>query len=495
MQRLWHRLTTMPSRSQCIYCHVVSRNTFLLPSLLMKGTSAAQIQQHRLFIGFSSSPPIDESKEARTIDRRMTRTRDNRAVILADFYRSLSTQDIDRIWPLYSHLYDNDMLGYLTKKNFYDLFTYIIRSRASRRNLHRLLAVVEDMRQRRVPLWSIHYAALMDWTGGKTVPEKRGYHLTEALRWFDEMQHSGGRDEDSDEKMEPLKPTVAIYNTLIHIAADLKDLRMAQKLYHDMNSKGLRPDRYTCSILLHAMGQLGDVEGMEHMLKEIRRQGLDDATQNTAVWNVMMSGYVRNGLDDRAQDIFRQMVDAHAKCKYKKKKKKKRKTKSKAPRADDESFRIHIGSLVAHDRQREALEAFDSMKALAIKPNIAIYNTLFRSFMNPNHDEAVVGLETLKRIYQDMKSSQVKANSETMYTLVSAFLDLGDTKSGLEAFVDLSNQHVAKDEKALNIQTTSVATLAKVRVRTNKKSDPSKVEPNAELLERLNHIVVNNSQI
>ncbi|KAI7900748.1 uncharacterized protein BX663DRAFT_516382 [Cokeromyces recurvatus] len=479
MQRLWHRLSRVPSRSTCIYCHTISNNSLLLPLKFIKRTPALPTQRLLSWLTWgSSSTENNENQTGCKVNR------NNRAIIMADFYRSLSTQDIDQIWPLYTYLYDNDMLVYLTRKNFHDIFVFTIRSQASQKNLQRLLAIVEDMRRRRFVLRLSEYTAIINWTGGKTVPEKRTHHLTEALRWFDEMQQDFYVDEQTGEKMakEPLKPSVPIFNILIHIATQLKDLTTAQKLYHEMRSIGLKPDRYTYSTLLHAMGRLGDMEGMNHLLTEIKKHRLRRVIKSTAVWNVIMSGYARNGVKDEAYSIFHQMVEAN----YKKKKKGRRKVP--VPRADSESFRIYIDSLVSEERQSEAIRTYDKMKVLKLKPTMAIYNILFRSFMNPlSADQSV-----LKRIYQEMKTNQVKPNSETMYTLVSAFLDLGDTKSGLEAFVELS-QLDNNTEKSLNVKTTAVASLAKDRLWIKKKTEPSKIEPTADLLDRLNHLLASNN--
>jgi pentatricopeptide repeat protein len=349
-----------------------------------------------------------------------------------------------------------------------------------------LLALVDDMRRQGYFLRLNEYNALIHWVGGKTVPQKRAHHLLDALKLFDEMQQPFLVEHGEKVPKEPIQPDVTTFNSLIHIAAQLSDLRTAQKLYYDMVSRGLQPNQYTYSTLLHAMGKMGDVDGLDQMLKEIKGHGLDHLANTTVIWNVVMSGYACNGLKDRACAMFDQMVDAvqHQK---------KSKRKNTVPRADAESFRVYIDLMVHSNKRQEALAALDQMEKLHIKPIVTIYNTLFSSFMKPDQyldeDDRELQqpqIEIIQKLYQNMKDIQVKPNSETMYTLVSAFLDLGDTKSALEVFVSLSNTPVTAT--GVDLQTSSIATLAKERLLIDNQA-PLKIEPSSELLDRLNRIV------
>lgn len=512
-------MNSVPSQTRCIYCNTLSRNV-MLPSLLSRATPLFPLELFRPYSSDSSTSTTDDAAQkphanlmanAQDIELSMRR---NKATLIADFYRSLSTQDIDRIWPLYTYLYNNDYLNCLTRKNYHNLFVYTIRSRASQKNLHRLNALVDDMRQRGFSLRLSEYNSLINWVGGKTVPHKHPHHLIDALQLFDEMQQPYRIDENTGEKIEKdvVQPNVATFNSLIHIAAQLLDLRTAQKLYHDMVSRSLQPDQFTYSTLLHAMGKMGDVDGIDRMLDDVRSSGLSSAMNTTIIWNVVMTGYACNGAKDRAYDMFKRMLNSQRRSKRKPLK------KTAAPAVDAESFRIYIDMMIHDDKRSEAISTLYSMKDIGVQPIITIYNTLFSSFMsqeprfgldtidtsNHNHDDEdgdplrKENLDTLEKIYQHMKDTQVKPNSETMYTLVSAFLDLGDTKAALEVFVHLSTHHHNSNTTATttehhaekrNVRSSSIATLAKDRFSRTDRSEPSKIEPNSELLERLNGIL------
>ncbi|KAI8879008.1 hypothetical protein K501DRAFT_336378 [Backusella circina FSU 941] len=474
--KLWHRLLTVPSQTKCIYCKTIWRKgpgPAIQPSLF----SLSLLRPYSTLLNAGTNTKHD-ALQPTAVD-----SRPNKASILADFYRSLATHDMDRIWPIYTFLYNHHLLSTLTRRNYHHLFVYTIHSRPCQKNLHRLSALVEDMKELGFPLKLSEYNALMDWVGGKTVPHVQPHHLTDALQLFEEMQ--------SEEL--GLAPSVVTFNILIHIAAELADMRTAQKLYHDMISRKLRPDIYTYSTLLFAMGKTGDVHGIDHMLKEIKENGLGHLVNNNIIWNTTMAGYACNGLRDKGYRMFEQMMkalQANVSDNNKKKKKKKKKKKMKGggiPAADAESFRIYMDMLIYDGKRQDAIQSLDLMKRMGIQPSITIYNTLFGSFLKKPHewvDDSEI--ELLKRLYQSMKEIKAKPNSETMYTLVSAFLDLGDTKSALESFVYLSNI-IIETKPIKDVQSHSVALLARERFRMIK--DPTRIEPSKELLDRLNQVV------
>jgi pentatricopeptide repeat protein len=234
------------------------------------------------------------------------------------------------------------------------------------------------------------------------------------------------------------------------------------------------------------MGKTGDVHGIDHMLREIKENGLGHLVNNNIIWNTTMAGYACNGLRDKGYRMFEQMMkvldDRHADKKTKKKKKKRKGI----PAADAESFRIYMDMLIFDGKRQDAIDSLDVMIKMGVKPNITIYNTLYGSFLKKPHEWVEDNeIELLQKLYSSMKKIKAKPNSETMYTLVSAFLDLGDTKSALESFVYLSNIIETKPTK--DVQSHSVALLTKERYRSIK--DPTHIEPSRELLDRLNRVV------
>ncbi|KAI9263317.1 hypothetical protein BDA99DRAFT_537325 [Phascolomyces articulosus] len=433
----------------------------------------------------------------------------DKASALSDFYRSLATQDIDSIWPKYSYLYHYQYHKYLTRRNFRQLFLSAIRSRSTQRNLHRLLVLIDDMKERGMQLKCNEYDALMHWIGGRTVPVKKSHHLTEALALFDEMQ-----------QQRAIQPSLVTYNTLIHIASQVSDIRMAQRLYHDMIAHEIQPDAYTYATLLRSMGRMRDVDGMEQMLEQL--QSMQHVANNTIIWNAALSGYAASGRIDDVKTMFTKMYNSlqqhnnnnnitteKPQQNLELEDEGKEQGEKKAPIADFQSFRIYIEALLSQDEQEEAVQILEDMIQHDIEPIAVIYNNLFRSFMNEDREEEEednkpndkndlmmdetkrTQLATVKKLYQSMMELNVAPNSDTMYTLVSALLDLGDTKLALETFVQLNKKtatmEAVKDHAAMTDHDT-VAMLAQRRFALDT-TKPSKLEPNQELLERLGKIV------
>ncbi|KAG1471877.1 hypothetical protein G6F56_001864 [Rhizopus delemar] len=438
-------------------------------------------------------------------------TRYSKALVLADLHRVLATQSVERIWPMYTYLYDNNMLDLLTKHNYYQLFTFTTRARATQTNYYRLLALVDDMKEHGVPLRLTEYNSLIHWIGGRTVPVIKPHHLKEAIDLFEEMQkpETFNKNGESIQK-DPIQPSVETFNTLIAIASRLFDLRTSQKLYRDMISRGLRPDVFTYSTLISLVGKMGDVRGIEEVLKDARKNLTRDRLRHVAFWNSLMSAYAVNGLGDRVHDLLEQMKLPSRKPAENRPfgTKRSKKWSRGVPVPDAESYRIYIDLMIRKGESFDkTLDKFYEMKRRSIIPIIQIYNSLFKSLMDPvekfpgivrkKNPENFKKRVLLKKLYLSFKRdiTQVEPNSETLYTLVSAFLDLGDTKTALEVFVFLNNyKNNTIPTVPKNIQYSSVAILAKER-HTISTDDPNKMEPPKELLDRLKEIVTKRTSV
>ncbi|KAI8145769.1 hypothetical protein BJV82DRAFT_576788 [Fennellomyces sp. T-0311] len=413
---------------------------------------------------------VSETRDLRSSPKR------DKASALSDFYRLLATQDIESIWPKYSYLYHNQYHKNLTRRNFRQLFLSTIRSRSTQRNLHRLLVLVDDMKECGMQLKNNEYDALMHWIGGRTVPNKKFHHLTEALALFDEMQQQN-----------TVQPSLITYNTLIHIASQVSDIRMAQRLYHDMIAHDIQPDVYTYATLISGMGKMGDIDGLAQMLEQL--QEINHVANNTIVWNAALSGYSANGMTDKVKSMFMEMHNALQSAH---RHSQQQNDRFEAPPADTDSFRIYIEVLLSEGDRDGAVNALDDMIQHDVEPIAAVYNALFRSFMSNDSEEPIDlddtqtdDLETVKRLYKSMLKLNITPNSDTMYTLVSALLDLGDTNLALETFVQLNK----KSEDIKEVQDSdTVAALTRRRFEIDTVS-PTKLEPNHELLERLGKIV------
>lgn len=538
MQPVWHRVRTVSFGETCLNCkYAVARralerikgatsiasrvqhryNTSLATLELSSadtannngttGNDAAAKEpekrdERRMFLDMLDKQQLRRDKNVKS-DRFTTHER-SKTDILSEFHKALATQDIDCIWPKYNYLFHHKLLHHLSHRAYHQIFLYIIRGRATQKNLSRLLTVVDDMKSQGIELWEIEYNALMHWIGGRSVPKKRTYHLTEALALFNDMQKKGN--------LKNSKNSLVAYNTLIYIASQVSEVRIAKQLYHDLVAKGLQPDAYTYSILLTSLGRMGDVEGIERILDQL--QQMKHVTNSTVIWNAVISAYAMNGIMDKATSMFN---DMHSVLRWKwSRGRRRQKTDSandeddlvdspNAPPADEESFRIYIEAKLREKRIDEALRLLDEMIQYGLRPNAALYNSFFACFVKPDHDdkagsasylgsdptEKAAHIDIVRRLYRSMENLQITPNSDTMYTLVSALLDLGDIRFALETFAKLSNQRINSSTTISEEELLSqpVASLAKQRLKLDTKR-PSKIEPRQELLDRLQDILL-----
>ncbi|KAI8967083.1 hypothetical protein BDF20DRAFT_840480 [Mycotypha africana] len=462
-----------------------------------------------------------------------------KAKLLANFQRALASTNMDLIWPIYDELYDYGFLQCVSRRVFHYLIKYTINSRATSKNLNRFKTIVEDMLTHGHHLTVSEYNALIHWVGGHTVPQRRPQHFTEAMKIFDEMQqpyvilnvqHQSSLGTGIERKIakEPVGPNAGTFNTLINIAAQISDVKAAQKLYHDMVSRGIPPDTLTYSTLIKALGKIGDVDGIDYLLQRITDQHDEDLIRTTYIWNTIIAGYAFNGLPERAYELFHKMKEVNRvqlslrgqqNQRHPNKGKRKRgqqqqqqqrcSKKKGIPKADFETFRIYIDLLLQDGKREEAVSTLFTMQPhFNVKPTVKIYNSLFKSFMQ---NEALVSseddiddcdkrsfvidkqyqldLEKVHQIYQHMVKNQVKPNSETLYTLVSALLDLGDTQNALTLFMNITKKQEEQQTSNDNVDATSVKILTSQIIRLQEqKSQPSSLRINPLLFARIRRL-------
>ncbi|CDH57575.1 predicted protein [Lichtheimia corymbifera JMRC:FSU:9682] len=482
MRSAWRAI---PISQQCVLCRHTSprlrsqlagQRTTLTGSFIERRkqtiTTAPLIEERSRTRDLSIIDCLERTRENGAMNNRRYPGEQSKAATMSEFYRVLATQDVECIWPIYTFLYQHQYHRHLTVRTYRQLFAYISKGRPTQRNLNRLLALVEDMKERGMKLTINEYNMLINWVGGQTVPVKRSHHLTAALSLFNEMQQH-------------YPPSVVSYNTLIHIASQLSDVRMAQRLYHDMVAHDIQPDVYTYATLLSSMGRMGDLDGIEKMVNDLK--DLDhSASRNVVVWNAVLSGYTCNHMNDKAQSLFQQMHSALSSPES-----------QSMPAADSETFRIYMQAMLRENRRDEALDLLKEMELYNMKPTTAIYNALFASFMDEDPEEDMMlrdhhgnnddTASILESLYTSMQQNDVTPNSETMHALVSALLDAGDIQRALKIFVHLSKQEDQATSTA-PLQGIAVAMLTKRR-HTLDHSRPRKLQPNQELLDRLTHLM------
>lgn len=337
------------------------------------------------------------------------------AILLSHFNRALSTQDVASFWPAYQALHRHKLTRRLTRRTYYQLFMCTARLPNTIENLHKLLSLLDDMRDRGMMLRLPEYNALIHWVGGGAVPRRKDRHLAEAMTLFDELQHGeqrvservavwpSRRDDglthrpyrtppiyddhvDTSPQHPPSRrsilPDIVTFNTLIRIACEVHDLRTAQRFYDDMISREIRPNMYTYITLIHAFAKHGNVEAMEQMYRAMPESRLRKVGVMT--WNVMMQGYMRAGEMTMVEEIFERMKRGG---KEEGALKGQQKEDDTAPRANWITYRVFAEALVRDGQMKRALEILELMESEGKTLNIALFNTLFACFVREENEE------------------------------------------------------------------------------------------------------------
>jgi pentatricopeptide repeat protein len=404
----------------------------------------------------------------------------SKALLLSTFHKSLGTQDIDTIWPLYVAMHRNGLAHHFSRRLYRNIFLYTTRAKATHQNLQRLLYIVSDMKAHGMKIRLTEYNTLIRWTGGKTMKRPRGHQLSEALALLEELQQDSILDDNGTIDFK-INPDIITYNTLISVACSVADLRTAQKLYHEMKARNVQPNIRTYTSLLSALARVHDIRAMEMMVDRIRSKGIPNV-DNTVTWNALLAGYSINGMKDNVHDMFRQMVDRAAG----------------APPPDAETFRVYIESLLHSQRLSEALGCLGTMESHGITPIAAIYNAFFDSLTHKVKSQtrnkvqdgsSEKSIRILNELYDDMKKRKVQANSRTMHVLVTALLDNGATNQAFSTFVELSqkgNQESKPFDPRLSVKQLT-------EQRATKKPNVS-IIPNDQLTQRLHLLLAEQEQ-
>lgn len=215
-----------------------------------------------------------------------------------------------------------------------------------------LLAEVEDAGLRPD---SIFFNALIN-----ALVEAR--RMGEATNTFLRMGHSGCR------------PTASTFNTLIKGYGIAGRPEESQRVFDMMASGGaggeaaVRPNLTTYNILVKAWCDAGRLEEAWRVVARMRASGADP---DVVTYNTLASAYAKNDETWRAEELVVEMAQQAG------------------LRTSERTWGIIVGGYCREGRLGEALRCVRQMKDSGVLPNVIVFNTLLKGFLDANDMAAV----------------------------------------------------------------------------------------------------------
>lgn len=297
-----------------------------------------------------------------------------------------------------------------------------------------LLAEVEDAGLRPD---SIFFNALIN-----ALVEAR--RMGEATNTFLRMGHSGCR------------PTASTFNTLIKGYGIAGRPEESQRVFDMMASGGaggeaaVRPNLTTYNILVKAWCDAGRLEEAWRVVARMRASGADP---DVVTYNTLASAYAKNDETWRAEELVVEMAQQAG------------------LRTSERTWGIIVGGYCREGRLGEALRCVRQMKDSGVLPNVIVFNTLLKGFLDANDMAAVDDVLGL------MEQFGIKPDIVTYSHQLNALSSMGHMAKCMKVFDKMIEAGIEPDPQVYSI-------LAKGYVRAQQ---PEKAE---ELLRQMGRLGV-----
>ncbi|TVU12713.1 hypothetical protein EJB05_46368, partial [Eragrostis curvula] len=261
--------------------------------------------------------------------------------------------------------------------------------------------------------------------------------MGEAINTFWKMKHSG------------CQPTTSTFNTLIKGYGIVGKPEEAQRIFDMMGVEGsAKPNLTTYNILVKAWCDQRNLEEAWSIILKMRACGVEP---DIITYNTIASAYANNDETWRAEELI---VEIQARM-----------------RTSERTWGIIIGGYCREGRLEEAFRCVRQMKDAGVLPNVVIFNTLLKGFLDANDMAAV------DNILELMEQFGIKPDIVTYSHQLNAFSSLGHMAKCMKVFDKMIEAGIEPDPQVYSI-------LAKGYVRAQQ---PEKAE---ELLTQMSQIGV-----
>ncbi|RCV22392.1 hypothetical protein SETIT_4G216900v2 [Setaria italica] len=250
--------------------------------------------------------------------------------------------------------------------------------------------------------------------------------MGEAINTFWKMKHSG------------CHPTTSTFNTLIKGYGIVGKPEESQRVFDMMGvEESVRPNLTTYNILVKAWCDQRNVEEAWSIVGKMRASGLEP---DIITYNTIASAYANNDETWRAEELI---VEIQTRV-----------------RTSERTWGIIIGGYCREGRLEEALRCVRQMKDAGVIPNVVIFNTLLKGFLDANDMAAV------NNILRLMEQFGIKPDIVTYSHQLNTFSSLGHMAKCMKVFDKMIEAGIEPDPQVYSI-------LAKGYVRAQQ---PEKAE-------------------
>ncbi|KAF0917334.1 hypothetical protein E2562_017508 [Oryza meyeriana var. granulata] len=264
--------------------------------------------------------------------------------------------------------------------------------------------------------------------------------MGEATNTFLRMGHSGCR------------PTVSTFNTLIKGYGIAGRPEESQRVFDMMagSGEGVRPNLTTYNILVKGWCDAGRLEEAWRVVAGMRAAG---AEPDVVTYNTLASAYAKNEETWRAEELVVEMATQAG------------------LRTSERTWGIIVGGYCREGRLGEAFRCVRQMKDAGVLPNVIVFNTLLKGFLDANDMAAVDDVLGL------MEQFGIKPDIVTYSHQLNALSSMGHMAKCMKVFDKMIEAGIEPDPQVYSI-------LAKGYVRAQQ---PEKAE---ELLHQMGRLGV-----
>ncbi|VFQ72256.1 unnamed protein product [Cuscuta campestris] len=222
-----------------------------------------------------------------------------------------------------------------------------------------------------------------------------------------------------------------VFDLLIDACLDSKRTDQSIELLRILKSKNLYPDVSTCNSLIKLVSKTRGCFAGYDMYREIficrdeNVKGVKRVAPNAHTYNVLMVGFHREGLVDKVEEVWREMVAMNC-----------------DPNAY--SYSVLMSALIDDGRVEGAMRIWEETGERGVERDPVSYNTVIGGLCGAGE------IERAKEIFREMVMSGVEITCTTLEHLIIGHCKMENLESALLLYQDLCRNRAKPEGETVN---------------------------------------------